>query len=55
MGREQAMTPEARTVVSRRVYLLGTKELTEEQLAVAFAMTSRCPEPFDEIAQDGHS
>ncbi|MSQ40150.1 MAG: FAD-dependent thymidylate synthase [Dehalococcoidia bacterium] len=36
----------------RRIYPLSTKDLTEEQLAVAFAMTSRRPEPFDEIAQE---
>ena len=35
----------------RRIYPLSPKELTEEQLAVVFAMTSRRPEPFDEIAQ----
>ena len=35
----------------RRVYALSPKELTEEQLAVVCAMTSRRPEPFDEIAQ----
>ena len=35
----------------RRVYPLSPKELTEEQLAVVFAMTSRRPEPFDEIAE----
>ena len=34
----------------RRIYPLSPKDLTEEQLAVAFAMTSRRPEPFDEIA-----
>ena len=34
----------------RRIYPLSPKELTEEQLAVVFAMTSRRPEPFDEIA-----
>ena len=34
-----------------RIYPLSPKELTEEQLAVVFAMTSRRPEPFDEIAQ----
>ena len=34
----------------RRVYPLDNKELTEEQIAVVFAMTSRSPEPFDEIA-----
>lgn len=33
-----------------RVYSLD-RELTEEQVAVTFAMTSRSPEPFDEIAK----
>ena len=32
-----------------RIYPLDPRELTEEQLAVVFAMTSRRPEPFDEI------
>ena len=36
---------------TRRVYPLDAHELTEEQIAVVFAMTSRRPEPFDEIAQ----
>ena len=36
---------------ARRVYPLDAHDLTEEQIAVAFAMTSRRPEPFDEIAQ----
>lgn len=36
---------------NRRVYPLDAQELTEEQIAVAFAMTSRRPEPFDEIAR----
>ena len=36
---------------SRRIYPLDPKELTEEQLAVVFAMTSRNPRPFDQIAQ----
>ncbi len=35
----------------RRVYPLDAHELTEEQIAVAFAMTSRRPQPFDEIAE----
>ena len=35
---------------ARRVYPLNPRQLTEEQIAVAFAMTSRRPEPFDEIA-----
>ncbi|MCH8898310.1 MAG: FAD-dependent thymidylate synthase, partial [Chloroflexi bacterium] len=37
--------------LQRRVYPLNAHDLTEEQIAVAFAMTSRRPEPFDEIAQ----
>ena len=36
----------------RRIYPLDPRELTAEQLAVVFAMTSRRPEPFDEIAQE---
>ena len=35
----------------RRIYPLSPRDLTEEQIAVTFAMTSRSPEPFDEIAQ----
>lgn len=35
----------------RRIYPLSPRELTEEELAVVFAMTSRRPEPFDEIAR----
>lgn len=35
----------------RRIYPLDPRELTEEQLAVVFAMTSRSPQPFDEIAK----
>ena len=35
----------------RRVYPLDAHDLSEEQIAVVFAMTSRRPEPFDEIAQ----
>ncbi len=38
-------------VNSRRIYPLSPRDLTEEQIAVTFAMTSRRPEPFDEIAQ----
>ena len=37
--------------LSRRIYSLDPLELTEEQLAVVFAMTSRNPQPFDEIAR----
>ena len=35
----------------RRIYPLSPQDLTEEQIAVTFAMTSRRPEPFDEIAR----
>ena len=35
----------------RRVYPLDAHDLSEEQIAVAFAMTSRRPEAFDEIAR----
>lgn len=36
---------------SKRVYPLDAHELSEEQIAVTFAMTSRRPDPFDEIAR----
>ena len=45
------MTEPLQNPHKRRVYPLDAHELTEEQIAVAFAMTSRRPEPFDEIAQ----
>ena len=45
------MTAGATPSFARRIYPLSPKELTEEQLAVVCAMTSRRPEPFDEIAQ----
>ena len=35
----------------RRVYPLESRALSEEQIAVTFAMTSRRPEPFDETAR----
>ena len=35
----------------RRVYPLDSRNLSEEQIAVTFAMTSRRPEPFDETAR----
>jgi len=35
----------------RRIYPLDAQRYTEEQIAVAFAMTSRRPESFDEIAE----
>lgn len=43
-------TPQA-TGYLPRVYPLDAHSLTEEEIAVAFAMTSRRPEPFDEIAE----
>ena len=36
----------------RRIYPLSPRDLSEEQIAVAFAMTSRMPEPFDAIAAE---
>ena len=44
-GRQKA------TTYGRRIYPLDAHDLTEEQIAVAFAMTSRRPEAFDEIAK----
>ena len=35
----------------RRVYPMDAHDLSQEQIAVAFAMTSRRPEAFDEIAE----
>ena len=46
-----AETQQSETPYLRRVYPLDAHDLTEEQIAVAFAMTSRRPEPFDEIAK----
>ena len=34
-----------------RVYALDERQLPQEQMAVVFAMTSRSPDPFDEIAR----
>ena len=36
----------------RRIYLLSPKDLSPETIAVAFAKTSRSPQPFDEIAAE---
>ena len=36
---------------ARRVYPLDPREVSEEELAVVFAMTSRRPEPFDAIKE----
>ncbi len=45
------MVNTASETYQRRVYPLDAHALTEEQIAVAFAMTSRRPESFDEIAR----
>ncbi len=42
--------PDQQPDSQRRIYPLSPRDLTEEQIAVTFAMTSRRPEPFDEIA-----
>lgn len=36
----------------RRIYLLTSKDLNPETIAVTFAKTSRSPKPFDEIAAE---
>ncbi len=41
----------SRQLYPRRVYPMDAHDLSEEQIAVAFAMTSRRPEAFDEIAE----
>ena len=43
--------PDEEARYPRRVYPLDARLLSEEQIAVAFAMTSRRPDPFDEIAK----
>lgn len=45
------MTITEQTAVQRRIYPLDPRKLTEEQLAVVFAMTSRSPDAFDVIAE----
>ena len=45
------MDPERHTTPGRRIYPLDPRELSEEQIAVAFAMTSRSSDPFDVIAE----
>ena len=47
MAQSSAAAPANR----RRIYPLNPAELTAEQIAVTFAMTSRRAEPFDEIAR----
>ena len=45
------MTEPRAALYPPRVYPLDAHSLTEEEIAVAFAMTSRRPEPFDAIAE----
>ncbi len=45
------MKPNPSRNVYRRVYPLDPRTLTQEQIAVTFAMTSRRPEAFDDIAK----
>ena len=45
------MTGPQATGYAPRIYPLDAHSLTEEEIAVAFAMTSRRPQPFDEIAE----
>ena len=46
MDSDSPQSPDA----GRRIYPLSPRDLSEEQIAVTFARTSRSPEPFDEIA-----
>ena len=41
--------PSSELEFERRIYPLDPRDITEEELAVVFAMTSRRPEPFDQI------
>ena len=41
------------SILKRRIYPLDPRELSQEELAVVFAMTSRRPEAFDEIRDLG--
>lgn len=45
----EAVSAQPASAPARRVYPLSARDLTEEEIAVVFAMTSRRPEPFDEI------
>ena len=45
------MAVERQAPPGRRIYPLDPRDLTEEQIAVAFAMTSRSSDPFDVIAK----
>ncbi|HWO57025.1 MAG TPA: FAD-dependent thymidylate synthase [bacterium] len=46
----ETSSPATMTTPHRRIYLM--KDLPPEVVAVAFAKTSRSPEPFDQIAQE---
>ena len=45
------MATEQETRLKRRIYPLDPREISAEELAVVFAMTSRRPEPFDQIRE----
>ena len=47
----RAVTTTSHTARRMRVYPLDPRELSQEQIAVTFAMTSRSPQPFDEISR----
>ena len=51
IGNKKSRNGVAAASYPRRVYPLDARSLSEEQIAVALAMTSRRPEPFDEIAR----
>ena len=51
MTSDHQNAPISDTVYPPRIYPLDPRSLTEEQIAVTFAMTSRRPEPFDQIAR----
>ena len=48
---QSAASPNPGETCPRRVYALDPAQLTAEQIAVTFAMTSRRPESFDRIAR----
>ncbi len=45
------VTTTSHTTRPMRVYPLDPRDLSQEQIAVTFAMTSRSPQPFDEISR----
>ena len=46
-----SMATEQEVRLKRRIYPLDPREISAEELAVVFAMTSRRPEPFDQIRE----